>query len=211
MPLGCCQVQKINRAFIDQLLNTVSILDYMESEYDSDFIVGKNGWANTNCPMPNHEDNSPSFGVHIDNNKYNCFGCGQTGDAIKLVQQVEGLNFVEAIQRLSDFAGVDIEIVNLDIKYLIKELSSTINDYFSQGNLTLYPGGLSEEAFLIAFAERTKKYERSCSYDDNECQWIEEIYQSLEKDIDNKNFKNITKLWKNFSKMTKERKLHNEN
>jgi hypothetical protein len=203
-------MQKITRLFIDQLLSTVSILEFMESEYDSEFVNGSNNWANTNCPMPNHDDSSPSFGVNVADNKYNCFGCGQTGDIIKLVQQVEGLNFVESIQRISDFAGVDIEIVNLDIKYLIKELSSTINDYFSKENISKYPGGLSEGAFLIAFSERTKKYEKYCSYDETECNWIEEIYKSLERDIDGQNFKNIDKLWKNFSKMTRERKVTNE-
>jgi hypothetical protein len=203
-------MQKINRAFIDQLLSTVSILDFMEKEYDSDFINGSNGWANTNCPMPNHEDSSPSFGINVNDNKYNCFGCGQTGDIIKLVQKVEGLNFVESIQRISDFAGVDIEIVNLDLKYLIKELSSTINDYFSKDNISLFPGGLSEGAFLVALAERTKKFERSCEYKDSECLWIEEIYKKIEIEIENKNYKNIDKLWKNFSKLTKERKF-NEN
>jgi len=203
-------MQKINRAFIDQLLSTVSILDFMEKEYDSDFVNGNNGWANTNCPMPNHEDSSPSFGININDNKYNCFGCGQTGDIIKLVQKVEGLNFVESIQRISDFAGVDIEIVNLDLKYLIRELSSTINDYFSKDNISLFPGGLSEGSFLVALAERTKKYERSCQFKDSECLWIDEIYKKIETEIENKNYKNIDKLWKNFSKMTKERRI-NEN
>ena len=203
-------MQKINRAFIDQLLLTVSILDFMEKEYDSDFVNGNNGWANTNCPMPNHEDSSPSFGINVNDNKYNCFGCGQTGDIIKLVQKVEGLNFVESIQRISDFAGVDIEIVNLDLKYLIRELSSTINDYFSKDNISLFPGGLSEGSFLVALAERTKKYERSCQFKDSECLWIDEIYKKIETEIENKNYKNIDKLWKNFSKMTKERRI-NEN
>lgn len=183
----------------------------MESEFDSDFIYSKNGWANTNCPMPNHDDSSPSFGVNTTDNKYNCFGCGQTGDIIKLVQQVEGLNFVEAIQRLSDYAGIDVEIVNLDIKYLLRELSSTINDYFSKENISYYPGGLSEGAFLIAFSERTKKYERSCNHDSKECLWIEEIYKNLENDINAKEYKKINKLWKDFSKMLKERKINNEN
>jgi hypothetical protein len=111
---------------------------------------------------------------------------------------------------LSDFAGVDIEIVNLDLKYLIKELSSTINDYFSKDNISLLPGGLSEGAFLVAFSERTKKYERSCNFKDSECLWIEEIYKKIEVEIENKNYKNIDKMWKNFSKLTKERKI-NEN
>lgn len=204
-------MQKITRTFIDHLLTNVNIVDFMESEFDSDFIFSKNDWANTNCPMPNHEDSSPSFGVNTTDNKYNCFGCGQTGDVIKLVQQVEGLNFVEAIQRLSNYAGIDVEIVNLDIKYLLRELSSTINDYFSKENISYYPGGLSEGAFLIAFSERTKKYERSCNFDAKECLWIEDVYKNLEKDINAKEYKKINKLWKDFSKMTKERKIKNEN
>jgi len=40
--------------------------------------------------------------------------------------------------------------------------------------------------------------------------WIEEIYKKIEVEIENKNYKNIDKMWKNFSKLTKERKI-NEN
>lgn len=197
-------MQKITRSFIDQLLNTVSILDYMESEYDSDFIGGKSGWANTNCPMPNHEDSSPSFGVNIDDNKYNCFGCGATGDIIKLVQQVEGLNFIEAIQRLSDFAGVDIEIANLDIKNLIRDLTNSLNDYMNIEKSN-FPGGLSECGFLIAFADRVKKFEKQVEYDPHHLAWTETVYQNLEKLISENKYKEINKLWKNFSSEAKER------
>jgi hypothetical protein len=200
-------MQKITRTYIDHLLDAVKIVDYMESEYNSDFIFNnKSKWANTNCPMPNHEDNSPSFGVSIEDNKYNCFGCGATGDVIKLVQQVEGLNFIESIQKLSTFAGIDIELVNLDIKYLIKELKSSHNDYYRTDHKNFFPGGLTEIGFLLAFSERTKKYEKSCNYDADCLKWVEEIYKKLEKNIFNQEYKEINHLWNNFTKMTKESK-----
>ena len=90
--------KKIDKKFIEELANNTSIIDFMEKEFSSDFIYSKNSaWANTNCPMPNHEDNSPSFGVNTESNRYHCFGCGETGDIINLIKNVEGLNFAENI------------------------------------------------------------------------------------------------------------------
>ena len=121
-------MNKISRSFIEQI-NQISMIEFMEKEYESDFIFNKNNkWANTNCPMPNHDDSSPSFGVNTEINIYNCFGCGVKGDLIKLVQNVEGLNFLESIQKIANFAGLDLQIADLDLKNIIKELSKNIND-----------------------------------------------------------------------------------
>lgn len=198
--------QKITRQYIDHLLTNVNILDYMESEYDSYFIMpGHSEWANTNCPMPNHDDSSPSFGVHKTNNKYNCFGCGATGDIISLLQNVEGLTFVESVQKLSVFAGLEIETVNLDIKYIIRELSTSINEYLKKENSSNFPGGLTENTFLIAFAERTKKHERKSNFISSETTWTEELFKAIEENIQSGNYKNINQIWSSFSKKSKER------
>ena len=50
------------------------------------------------CPF--HDDNEPSFYVYSDNH-FKCFGCGQSGDGIDLVQEVKGFDFKEATQYLS--------------------------------------------------------------------------------------------------------------
>ena len=62
-------------------------------------------------------------------NKFHCFGCGEVGDIIKLVQNVEGLNFIESIQRLSVFYGVEIETSELNLKYLLNDLNNSIKQY----------------------------------------------------------------------------------
>ena len=70
---------KITRNFIDSLVKSIDIMEFMESAYDSDFIISKNSdWANTRCPMPDHDDGNPSFGLNNKSNTYNCFGCGAT-------------------------------------------------------------------------------------------------------------------------------------
>ena len=204
--IGCFMNHtKITRQFIDNLVKSIDIMEFMESEYDSDFIISKHtDWANTRCPMPDHDDANPSFGVNTKTNTYNCFGCGATGDLIQLVQDVEGLNFVEAIHKLSVFAKIDIETVDFDVKYLMREVSNTIKKYLEkENNSSNYPGGLSEVDFLISFSEKIKKYERLNKYHPKFIAWTDGIYKQIDEDLHKENFKNLNLLWKNFIKDAK--------
>ena len=196
---------KITRNFIDNLAQTIDIMEFMESAYDSDFIVSKNNdWANTRCPMPDHDDGNPSFGVNTKSNTYNCFGCGATGDLIKLVQEVEGLNFVEAIQKLAIYANIDIETVDFDVKYIMREMNSNIKKYLDkENNASNYPGGLSEVNFLIAFSEKIKKYERMTNYHPDFVLWIDNFYKKIDENLHKENYKELTTLWKSFIKQAK--------
>ena len=58
------------------------------------------------CPF--HQEKSPSFSVNAEAGLYYCFGCQKSGDAISFVRDVEHLDFVEAVRRLADRAGVTI-------------------------------------------------------------------------------------------------------
>lgn len=203
--------QTITRKYIDYLLQNVKIRDYMEDEYNLDFVESKmSKWANTCCPMPNHDDSNPSFGVNEESNLYNCFGCGATGDVIKLVQTVEGLQFIEAIQKLSKYAGVEVETTNLDIKYLINEFKASIQQYLEKDYENNFPGNLSESGFLMAFAERTKKHVRACNLDSRELKWVENMYKQIEIFSQKEDYKSIAKIWKQFAKESKERILKYE-
>ncbi|MFM6967044.1 MAG: DNA primase [Rhodoluna sp.] len=51
------------------------------------------------CPF--HDEKSPSFTVRPSDGFYKCFGCGEGGDSIKFVQQLEKLTFTEAIEKLA--------------------------------------------------------------------------------------------------------------
>ena len=58
------------------------------------------------CPF--HKEKTPSFHVNSERGFYHCFGCHASGDAIKFIQETEGLDFVEAVRSLAERAGVDI-------------------------------------------------------------------------------------------------------
>jgi len=50
------------------------------------------------CPF--QKEKTPSFKYYPKNNKFKCFGCGVSGDSIDLVQQLKGLEFMEALETL---------------------------------------------------------------------------------------------------------------
>src|SRR5918998_4276684 len=61
------------------------------------------------CPYPDHSEKTPSFTVHTERNFYHCFGCDKGGDAIKLVMDLKGLSFVDAVSYLAERSGVELE------------------------------------------------------------------------------------------------------
>lgn len=59
------------------------------------------------CPF--HSEKSPSFGVSRGKPFYYCFGCQASGDAITFLRHVEGLGFMEAVEKLAERSGIEVE------------------------------------------------------------------------------------------------------
>lgn len=59
------------------------------------------------CPF--HSEKTPSFLVNEELNMYKCFGCGAGGDSIKFLMEIEGISFLEALERLADRVGIKLE------------------------------------------------------------------------------------------------------
>ena len=50
----------------------------------------------------------PSFSVNRNKQFFHCFGCGASGNAIGFLMDFNHLNFVEAVEDLATFAGVEV-------------------------------------------------------------------------------------------------------
>ena len=59
------------------------------------------------CPF--HSEKTPSFLVNEELNMYKCFGCGAGGDSIKFLMEIEGITFLDALERLADRVGIKLE------------------------------------------------------------------------------------------------------
>lgn len=58
------------------------------------------------CPF--HDEKTPSFHANPARGTFHCFGCGEGGDAIAFIQKIEGLSFVESMERLAAKYGIQL-------------------------------------------------------------------------------------------------------
>jgi len=58
------------------------------------------------CPF--HAEKTASFSINPEIGAYYCFGCHESGDAITFLRKLDGLDFVEAVERLAQRAGMTL-------------------------------------------------------------------------------------------------------
>jgi len=58
------------------------------------------------CPF--HTEKSPSFMANRERQNWHCFGCSKGGDIFTFIQDIEGMDFVEALKYLANRAGVQL-------------------------------------------------------------------------------------------------------
>jgi len=94
---------RIPREFIDDLLVRVDIVDLI----DSHTPLKKTGTNYVAC-CPFHTEKTPSFSVNRNKQFFHCFGCGISGNAISFLMNLNNLEFIEAVEDLAAFAGIEV-------------------------------------------------------------------------------------------------------
>ncbi len=94
---------RIPRDFIDDLLVRVDIVDLIDS-----YVPLKKAGTSYKARCPFHDEKSPSFSVNRKKQFYHCFGCGAGGNAISFLMEFSHLDFVEAVEDLAGFVGIDV-------------------------------------------------------------------------------------------------------
>jgi DNA primase len=94
---------RIPKHFIDDLLNRVDIVDLIDRH-----VPLKKSGANYVARCPFHTEKTPSFSVNRGKQFFHCFGCGASGNAIGFLMDFGHLDFVEAVEDLAHFAGLEV-------------------------------------------------------------------------------------------------------
>ena len=91
----------------DEVQGIKSRLDIVEviGDYVALKKNGKTWWGR--CPF--HNEKTPSFAVSPDRQTFHCFGCGKGGDVFTFIEEMEHIEFREALEKLAERAGVKLE------------------------------------------------------------------------------------------------------
>ncbi len=94
---------QITDQFIEQVKNSLDLVE-LASEYLELERSGKNYRAL--CPF--HQEDTPSFTINPREQFFYCFGCGEGGDIISFVMNMDNLSFREALMTLTERAGMEM-------------------------------------------------------------------------------------------------------
>ncbi|AAU38368.1 DNA primase [Basfia succiniciproducens] len=94
----------IPRSFINDILAKADIVDVVNSRVK----LKKAGTNNYQACCPFHHEKTPSFTVSKNKQFYHCFGCGAHGNAIGFLMEYDKLEFLEAVEELANFLGLEV-------------------------------------------------------------------------------------------------------
>lgn len=94
-------------ALSDEFLDDLRRRADIESTVSSYVSLKRKGKILTGlCPF--HNEKTPSFTVYPETQSYYCFGCGNGGDVITFIRNIENLDYMEAVKLLADRHGVSM-------------------------------------------------------------------------------------------------------
>jgi len=87
----------------EDIRNNVDIVDVVGK-----YVSLQRSGANYKGLCPFHQEKTPSFVVSPHKQICKCFGCGGGGDVISFIEQIENVDFLDAVKILSRDAGIDL-------------------------------------------------------------------------------------------------------
>ena len=127
---------RVSQEIIERVRDASNILDVV-SKYVDLKKRGQNYFGL--CPF--HNEKTPSFSVAPAKEIFHCFGCGTGGSTIDFIMEYEKIGFVEAVQRLGEQYGIEVQLTQAKGG---KELFSNLYELHEMA-MTLYHKNLYSE------------------------------------------------------------------
>ena len=98
------------------------------AEFIGEYVELKKAGSYWKARCPFHSEKTPSFIVTPEKQIFHCFGCGKGGDVFTFLQEIEGVDFSEALKILADRAGVKLENFKPEINKSRKNQIFEVNE-----------------------------------------------------------------------------------
>ncbi|MBU0731348.1 DNA primase [Patescibacteria group bacterium] len=156
---------------VEEIKQRLDIVDIV-----SEYLTLKKAGGNYRALCPFHNEKTPSFNVSQEKQIYHCFGCDKGGDMFQFVQEMEGMEFPEALRVLAKKANVTLEKRNPELENkrtrildIIREACEYYEDALKESQI-----GLKYIEERKIKAETSEEFKLGYSYDD----W-EKLYKYL--------------------------------
>lgn len=113
---------------VQEIKNRLSI-----EEVVADYVQLKKAGRNFKGLCPFHHEKTPSFIVSPEKQLAYCFGCQKGGDIFKFIQEIENVEFKEALELLARKAGVELTPLpqaNKSLKSRLFEMHELATDFY---------------------------------------------------------------------------------
>ena len=93
-----------SRQFIEKIKDGGDCAEYVKAMIGGTSNAGP-GKVKLCCPLPNHNEKTPS--CYVQREFFKCFGCGEGGDCFKLIMETENCDFNQAVEKYAKFVGIE--------------------------------------------------------------------------------------------------------
>lgn len=98
-------MSRISNETIQMVKQSIDIVDVVNQ-----YVPLTKRGNNYTCSCPFHEDRNPSFSVSQSKQIFKCFSCGRGGTVFRFLEEIEGISFVEAVQKTAEYGNIPLEI-----------------------------------------------------------------------------------------------------
>lgn len=99
----CCLFTNFMSDDVQKIKDRLDILELV-----GEYVQLKRSGVNWKGCCPFHQEKTPSFMVNPEKQIFHCFGCAKGGDIFTFIQEIEGMDFAEALKFLAEKAGVQL-------------------------------------------------------------------------------------------------------
>src|SRR3989344_1553401 len=136
----------IDQTPVDQIKQRLDVTEVVQN-----YIRLQKAGRNFRAICPFHKEKTPSFFVSPERQSWHCFGCNKGGDIFSFVQEIEGVEFIDALRTLAQRAGVELKRTQPDAYRNLRARLEEVNELaceFFETQLAKSQSGQAARAYL---------------------------------------------------------------